>query len=110
MQRSVKKRFFFGRFGKAKPLLDEVDAQHGLQGKRWLAVPAFGVIRRCEADQLGPRNDLLHLFEELAFTDFFAVQNKVQCGLFYAMYFIAKKAFHTETLKDVQNFPKEIQK
>ena len=40
-------------------------------------VPAFGVVRRNEADQLGPGSDLLHLLKEVALAGFLAVQIKV---------------------------------
>jgi hypothetical protein len=68
-------------------------SQHGLQRKRWPAVPAFGVVRCNEADQLASGNDLFHLLEEPALAGFLALQIKVQGGLFHAMYFIATGRF-----------------
>ena len=68
-------------------------------------VPAFGVVRRNEADQLGPGNDLLHLLKELALAGFLAVQIKVQSGLFHAMYFIATGRFSHGNLGGYAEFP-----
>ena len=65
----------------------------------------LGLVRRYEADQLGPGNDLLHLFEELALAGFFAVQIKVQCGLFHAMYFIATRGSLHRNLGGYAEFP-----
>ena len=66
----------------------QVNTQHGLQGKRRPAVPAFRVVRCNEANQLGPGNHLLHLFEELALAGFLATKLEVQGGLFHGLNFL----------------------
>ena len=70
-------------------------------------VPAFGVVRCNEADQLGPGNDLLHLLKEVALAGFLAVLTKVQGGLFHAMYFIATGDFLHRDLGVMKSFPKQ---
>ena len=46
VQRCVKKGFFHRRVRQAKPLLQEMRAQHCLQRKGWTAGAALGTIRR----------------------------------------------------------------
>ena len=81
-------------------------ALHGFQRKRWPAVPPFRGSTCNEGDQLGPRNDLLHLLKELALAGLLAVQIKIQSGLFHAMYFIATRRFLHGNLEGYAEFPK----
>jgi len=66
VQRRVKQRLFHRRIGQTKPLLQEVDAQHGLNRKRRPAGLAFRVVRFNQRNQVGPGNHTLHLVEKLA--------------------------------------------
>jgi len=67
VQRDVMQSLFHGRIRQTKPLLQEVNAQHGLDGKGWTA--AFGArARRCkrldQTHQFPPRNNKAHLIEK----------------------------------------------
>jgi len=66
--RRVVQRFFHRRVRQVEPLLQEVDAQHGLDRKR--RATAFGAgcgcVRRNQRHQFGPRHHQVHLVEELA--------------------------------------------
>ena len=106
VQGHVEEGLFHGRVGQGEPLLHEVDTEHGLQRERWPAVPAFGVVRCNEADQLGPGNDLFHLLEELALAGLLALQIKIQSNLFDAMYFIAEEGSLHGNLGGYAEFPK----
>jgi hypothetical protein len=105
VQRYIEEGLCHGRVGQGEPLLHEVGTQHGLQREWRPAVPAFGVVRRNEADQLGPGNDLLHLLKKLALAGLLAVKIKVQRGLFHAMYFIADWHFLHGNLGGYAEFP-----
>ena len=67
VQRRVVQRFFHGRVRQVEPLLQAVDAQHGLH--REGRASAFGAARRCvrrnQRHQLGPRHHQVHLIKEL---------------------------------------------
>lgn len=67
-QRHVVQRFLHRRVREVEPLLDEVDAQHGLDGERWAS--ALGARGRCmwrdQRHQLCPGHHEVHLIEELA--------------------------------------------
>jgi len=66
VHRHVMQRFFHRRIAQAKPLLQVVDAQHGLDGNG--RPPSLGLepVRLDHADQHTPRHHLVHLFQELA--------------------------------------------
>ena len=64
VQGRVKQGFLHPQVRQLEPLLQEVQAQHGLQLKGRAPVPALGVVRGDQLHQLLPGHDLLHLFEE----------------------------------------------
>ena len=66
VQRDFVQRFFHGRIGVPGELLQPVNAQHHINGKR--RVPRLGPrrLRRNRGPQLEPRNDLVHLVHEFA--------------------------------------------
>jgi hypothetical protein len=66
VHRHVMQRFFHRRIAQAKPLLQVMDAQHGLDGKGWAARLGLGPVRLDHADQHIPRHNFVHLLQELA--------------------------------------------
>ena len=66
VQRHVKQRLFHGHVTQAKPLLQKVDAQHGLGAKGWTSSlgPDLGRVRLNERDKLRPRHHRVHLLQE----------------------------------------------
>ena len=64
----------------------QVNAQHGLQGKRGSAVFTFRVVRRDELDQRGPRHDAIHFKQELALAGLFVAQVQIKTALFHGLY------------------------
>jgi len=67
VQWHVVQRFFHGGIGQAKELLQQVDAQHGLERKGWSAHALVGRVLAQQGKQCLPRNYLVHLIEELVF-------------------------------------------
>jgi hypothetical protein len=61
LQRYIEEGIFRGWIRQGEPQLQEVCAQHGLQGKGWSAILAFRVVGRNECDQFSPRHHPLHL-------------------------------------------------
>ena len=64
VQRDVVQRLFHGRVGVAKELLQQVNAQHGLQRKGRAPCLARWRVRRNEREQVRPWDDLIHLVQE----------------------------------------------
>ena len=99
VQRGVEEGFFHGRVRQVEPLLQEVSAQHRLQRKRWPTGATFGVVRGYEVNQLGPRNDAVHLVKKDRFAGFAHRQRKTERSLtrnrFHAMYFKASRPYST---------------
>ena len=75
------------------PLLHEVGAQHGLQGKRWPTFDSLAVVRGNQCFQVSPRDNLFHLVEKGLLAGFLGQKIEVQRGLFHATYFIANVWF-----------------
>jgi hypothetical protein len=55
LHRSVKEYLFHGHVAQAKPLLHEMNAQHGAQRKGWATCPGYRRMRLNERQQLRPR-------------------------------------------------------
>ncbi len=83
VDRGVKEGFFHTLVGQIKPLLHAVDAHHGLQGKGWAAVLAFGVIGRNEFDQSSPGNHPIHLGQQFLLAGLFGAQVQVKAALLH---------------------------
>lgn len=66
VQGHVVQGFFHGRIGQTKELLQQVDAQHGLERKGRAAHAALGCMAAQQAQQRCPRDDRIHLVKELA--------------------------------------------
>lgn len=64
VQRHIEQRLFHGHVRQAKPLLQEVNAQHGGQLKRWAPGPGARGVRRNQRQQLRPRHHQVHLVQE----------------------------------------------
>ena len=74
------------RVRQVEPLLEEVDAQHGLGGKGLLAAPAaLGLVGLHQCNQVGPWHDLLHRIQELPLACAFAGLGLHQAGLLHGM-------------------------
>jgi len=86
-QGDVEQGFFHGRIAEREPLLQEVDAQHGLQFERWTthaAGLALGaVVRLDQGSELVPRHHALHLIEKLALARALGTQLKAQISLLH---------------------------
>jgi hypothetical protein len=78
--RDIMQRFFHGRVREAKPLLQKVDAQHGLYSKR--RAPALATLtwrKVCnQRNQLCPRNHQIHFVEKHALAG--ALAQKLKSG------------------------------
>src|SRR6185503_14274577 len=61
---AVVERFLRSRIGEIEPLLQKVDPQHALKRDRRSAALAFGIVRRDQREQHGPRHDSVHLGQE----------------------------------------------
>ena len=83
-QRHVEKRLFHGRVRQAEPLLQEVDAQHRLDGKRRPAGLRSGAVRLDQRHKLRPRHNAVHLVEELALARLLRRQLQTQVRLLHA--------------------------
>ena len=105
VQRRVKEGFLHAGVRQGEPLLHEVNAQHGLQRKRWPASLAFRVIRGDEFNQRGPRNDLFHLLQEHLLACFFGVQVEVQAGLFHGLNFLRRVLRQAHRTGSYAEFP-----
>ena len=81
----VKEGFFHSQVRQVKPLLHAVDAQHGLQGKGWAAVLAFGVVRCNEFNQCGPGNHKFHLGEQFLLAGPFGAQVQIKAALLHSL-------------------------
>ena len=68
VQLDIVQRLFHGRIRQAKPLLKEVDAQHGGDCKRGSPRLATGRVRFNQRNQLCPRHHQIHLIEKFALT------------------------------------------
>ena len=66
VHRHVMQRFFHRRIAQTEPLLQVMDAQHGLNGKGRAASLGLGPVRLDHADQHIPWHNLVHLLQELA--------------------------------------------
>ena len=79
VQRGLEEGLFHGQVGQAEPLLDEVDAQHGLQLKRGPAGLGTRGVRCNQRQQLRPRHHQVHLVQKhsLARAPLAQVQSKV---------------------------------
>lgn len=75
---------FYGGIAQRESLLHEMDAQHGLDGKRWLSLPAFGHVGGDQRDKIVPRNDAFHLAQEIALARAFARLPQSRALLLYA--------------------------
>jgi len=64
VQRHIVQGFFHGRIAQAKPLLHEVNAQHGFHRKGWPTCLARRRVRLNQADQIRPRYHEVHLVKE----------------------------------------------
>ena len=64
----VVQRFLHRRVREVEPLLQEVNAKHGLNGKRWASAlgARSGCVWRDQRHQLRPGHDQVHLVQELA--------------------------------------------
>ena len=87
VQGHIMQRLFHGGIAQAKPLLQEVNPQHRLNGKG----RAASLARRCKRldhfNQLAPRHHQIHLIQELTFARALADQFKsglCKCDLFHA--------------------------
>lgn len=69
-------------------LLQEMDAQHGQQRKKWSACANFWVVGRNEFNQSSPRHYLVHLLQEHLLVGFLDAEIEIQGGLFQATYFL----------------------
>ena len=80
VQRNVLQCLFHGRIRQAKPLLQEVNAQHGVH-RKWRALR---LARRCERldqrNQLAPRNNQIHLVKKFALACYLGDQLKPAGG------------------------------
>ena len=65
VQRDVMQCLFHGRVGMPKELLQQMNAQHHLSGKRWAPRLASRCMRRNQGQQLRPRNHQVHLIQKL---------------------------------------------
>ena len=66
VQRHIVQGFFHGRIGQTKELLQQVNAQHGLERKGWAAHAALGCVAAQQPQNLSTWNHQVHLVEELA--------------------------------------------
>ena len=79
VQRDIMQGFLHRRVRQSKPLLQEVDAQHGLNGKRRASAfgrCATGCKRLNQANQFGPRHHQVHLVHKHSFARPFGDQFK----------------------------------
>lgn len=62
----IGQRLLHGQIRQGEPLLQAVDAQHGLGGKGWAPAlwPRLGTVRLDERDKLGPGHHLVHLLQQ----------------------------------------------
>jgi len=107
-QRHVVQRFFHRWVREVEPLLQEVDTQHRLDGKRWSsALGARGrCMRRDQRHQLGPGHHQVHLVQELALARplGLALESALaQAQLFHAVT-VSHRAMGAEV---VQTFPRK---
>jgi hypothetical protein len=106
VKQHVKEGLIHGWIGQRKPLLHEVNAQQGLQGRPRPPCLAFRVIRCDEFDQCRPRNDLFQPFQEQLLARLFDVQIELQIGLFHGLYFL-RQDLHG--LRSYAEFPKRCE-
>src|SRR5690606_31216442 len=78
------------RVAQPEPLLQEVDAQHHVDAHRRAAGSALRVVRLDQCDELWPRHDALHLFEELALAS--ALAREVQAEIRLLHHFVCFKS------------------
>lgn len=62
--RDFVERFFHGRIAQGEPVLQQMNAQHGVQRIGFSAAAGVGVERLDQPQQTRPRHDLIHLGEE----------------------------------------------
>jgi hypothetical protein len=105
-QGHVVQRFFHGGIRALGPLLQEVDAQHGLDGKRRTTPfgPGFGRMRGNQRNPLCPGHHPLHLVKKLALAGSpgLALQSRgAQAHLFQ----VATVSHQARSAEVVQTFP-----
>mmetsp|Transcript_53128 Transcript_53128/g.124272 ORF Transcript_53128/g.124272 Transcript_53128/m.124272 type:complete len:381 (+) Transcript_53128:1249-2391(+) len=83
VQRHVVQRFFHRRITQPEPLLQVVDAQHGLDAEGWPAGLGLGVVRRHDLHQHAPWHHAFHLFQELALARLLGRQVQTQAELLH---------------------------
>jgi hypothetical protein len=100
-QQCVVERLFHGRVRQVEPLLEEVNAQHGVHCKRRATSLCTGLrgMRRNQRYQFGPRHHEVHLFEELALAC--ALGLALESGLAQAHLF---HGFHTARPVPLEKF------
>ena len=81
VERYIKERLFQSKVRELKPLLQAVQAQHGLELKGWAAVLAFGVVRRDDRDQGSPGNDTFHVGQEHLLARRFGAEVQIKAAL-----------------------------
>ena len=81
---SLEQGFFGPQVRQTKPLLQAVDAQHERQIKRRASCLGHRCVRRNQRQQLAPRHDLLHFFEQDLLARAPATQFKAKIFLFLA--------------------------
>ena len=77
----VKEGFFHAQVRQGKPLLHAVNSQHGLRGKGWAAVLAFGVVRGHQFNQCSPGNHKFHPGQQFLLAGLLGGQVQVKAAL-----------------------------
>jgi len=78
VQRDVVQLLFHGRVGVTKELLEQMNAQHHLCGKRWPASLARRRVRCYQRQQIRPRDHQVHFIEKLTLAH--ALGDKLKSG------------------------------
>jgi hypothetical protein len=83
VHRHLVQRFFHRRVTQPEPLLQEMNAQHCLDGKRRTTATALGRVGHDQCNQLNPRHHAVHLVEEHALARALGRQVQSEVGLLH---------------------------